>query len=86
MSVGKDRIVFKTAFSAPEVEKPTTELKGLKLILSGVDFDVSLDYDLTKRNWDQLDLRTRIRLTTEDLQEKLPDCIITASVQKQNKC
>ncbi len=86
MSIDKDRVVLKTAFSAPEAENPTTELKGLELILSDVDFDVSLDYDLTKRIWDQLDLRMRIRLTTEDLQEELPDCVITASVQKQDKC
>ena len=57
MSVDKGRIVLKAAFSAPEAENPTTELKGLELILSGVDFDVSLDYELTKRIWDQLDLQ-----------------------------
>ena len=57
MNVDKGRIVLKAAFSAPEAENPTTELKGLELILSGVDFDVSLDYELTKRIWDQLDLQ-----------------------------
>ena len=86
MSIRKDRITFKTAFSAPEAKTPTTELKSLELILSGFDSDVSLDYDLTKSIWDQLDLRARIRLTTEDLEEELPDCIITASVQKPDKC
>ena len=36
MNVRKDPIVFKTTFSAPEAKTPTTELKGLELILSGV--------------------------------------------------
>ena len=36
MGIRKDRIVFKTTFSAPEAKTPTTELKGLELILSGV--------------------------------------------------
>ena len=84
MIVDKGRIVLKTASSAPEAKDRTTELKALELIPSGVDFDVSRDYKLTKRIWDQLDLRMGIRLTTESLQEELPDCISTASVQKQD--
>ena len=86
MGIRKDRIVFETGFSAPKATETTTELKGLELILSGFDSDVSLDYDLTKSIWDQLDLWTRIRLTTEDLEEELPDYIITASLQKQDNC